>query len=40
MKSMSDKRNSLAFELTEKLDEIERESGIFLIKPLFSYQTP
>lgn len=38
MNALHRQRISLAYDLTESLDDIERQSGIFLIKPFYSYQ--
>ncbi len=35
---LNEKRISLAYDLTDTLDDIEQQSGIFLIKPLYSYK--
>ena len=40
MDSMGSERLELANFLMVTLDDIERESGIFLIKPMFSYRSP
>jgi hypothetical protein len=37
MKLLNQKRINLAIELNDTLENIEKESGIFLIKPHFSY---
>ena len=39
MDELSNRRNELANDLTETMSEIESQSGIFLIKPLFSYKS-
>jgi hypothetical protein len=38
VRSLREKRLNLAYDLTEKLDDVEKQSGIFLIKPIYSYQ--
>jgi hypothetical protein len=38
IRSMREKRINMAYDLTEKLDDLEKKSGIFLIKPIYSYQ--
>lgn len=38
IKSLKERRISLAYDLTETLSDLERKSGIFLVKPLYSYQ--
>lgn len=38
MKILNQKRIDLAIELNDTFEKIEDESGIFLIKPHFSYQ--
>ena len=38
VRTLREKRVNLAYDLTEKLDDVERKSGIFLIKPIYSYQ--
>ena len=38
MDAMGAERLRLASLLMDKLDSIERESGIFLIKPVFSFR--
>ena len=40
MDALGSERLQLANMLMITLDEIERESGIFLIKPMFSYRAP
>ena len=40
MDALGSERIQLANLLMITLDEIERESGIFLIKPMFSYRAP
>ena len=40
MAVVSSERQRLAWHLTERLNDIEQESGIFLIKPHFSYKPP
>lgn len=37
IRKLKEKRVHLALDLNEKLDDIERESGIFLVKPIYSY---
>ena len=37
MKQLKEKRLHLAYDLAETLEDIERQSGIFLIKPMRSY---
>lgn len=39
MDDISNRRNELANDLTETMSEIESQSGIFLIKPMFSYKS-
>jgi hypothetical protein len=38
MSKLNEKRISLAYDLTDALEDIEQQSGIFLIKPLYSYK--
>ena len=38
MDQMGEERLHLVSELMTTLDSIERESGIFLIKPMYSYK--
>jgi hypothetical protein len=40
MAVLSSERQRLAWNLTERLNDIEQDSGIFLIKPHFSYKPP
>jgi hypothetical protein len=38
IRGIKEKRVSLAQELNETLSDLERKSGIFLVKPMVSYQ--
>lgn len=38
MDELADRRADLANELMASLEELEQESGIFMIKPMFSYR--
>lgn len=38
MDELANKRAELASDLVESLEELERESGMFMIKPMFSYK--
>ena len=38
MDELAEKRAELASELMASLEELEQESGIFMIKPMFSYR--
>ena len=38
MDGLGDERLRLMSQLMETLDDIEKESGIFLIKPMYSYK--
>lgn len=39
MDELANKRAELASELMESLEQLENESGIFMIKPMFSYKS-
>lgn len=39
MDRLAERRTELASDLMLSLEELERESGIFMIKPMFSYRS-
>lgn len=38
IKKLKDSRLNLAIRLNKAIDDIEQQSGIFLVKPFFSYK--
>jgi len=38
IRNLKERRVSLAHDLNDTLSDLERRSGIFLVKPMYSYQ--